>query len=534
MNEALERMRGMRNLQAQIPVKPPEAMSHHITRHSLATRGANPLPFKRSFAAAEFTNLTFDWAMSPQTTYQLVHQQLNTLRARARVEARRNDYVARYISMLKTGVVGPDGFQLQCMFTNPAGDLDELANSAFEEHWKKWACDPENCDVRGQFDFAQICSQLVGSMPTDGEFILRRWERGPMGLQYQVIEPVLLDVQHQDDLPNGRVIRCGIELDQFLKPIAYWFNKRTDYYYATGDRYRVPAGQIIHGFLPIGIDQLRGLPWLSGPMQRLHMLGGYEEAAIINARYGAAKMGFIRRGDSSYKGPTDTTGRPIDELTPGTIEELGPDDTFEGFDPTYPATEFADFVKQQLRGVASGLNASYPTLANDLEGVNYNSLRHDALESRDVWRALQEWFKTVAMRRVYEDWLTTQLVAGIPIPRARGGGARPANPLRRDKYRRMRFQGRRWQWVDPAKDMAANQTALELKLTSRSRIIREQGLDPEDVFREIAEEEKRFGPIVAKGANGNTNENTGKSEPDDGSESDDDTASDEDREQSGD
>jgi lambda family phage portal protein len=405
--------------------------------------------------------------------------------------------------MLKNGVVGPEGFQLQCMFKNPNGELDEAANKAFEAHWHKWASNPAMCDVRGQFNFAQICSQIVGALPQDGEFILRRWFNGEMGLQYQIVEPMLLDVMFQEDLRNGNMIRCGIEFDPFLKPLAYWFNEKTDFYYNTGKRFRVSANEIIHGFMPIGIDQMRGLPWLSGPMQRLHMLGGYEEAAIINARYGASKMGFIKRGDGSvYTGPTDSTGRPIEELAPGTIEELGPHDDFQGFDPSYPAGEFKDFVRQQLRGVASGLNMSYPTLANDLEGVNYNSLRHDAIETRDVFRGLQEWFKGVVLQRVYSDWLDTQLARGIPIPRKRGGGSRAANAtLRQTKYNEVRWQGRRWQWVDPAKEMAANRDALELRLTSRARLIREQGNDPEEIWRELQDEEARFGPIEPKGAN---------------------------------
>ncbi len=40
--------------------------------------------------------------------------------------------------------------------------------------------------------------------------------------------------------------------------------------------------------------------------------------------------------------------------------------------------------------------------------------------------------------------------------------------------------------------MTANEKAVGLGLTSRAAIIREQGRDPEDVFNEIAEENKRL------------------------------------------
>lgn len=516
MTAELDRMREMHargGLSAQHQVRTPVMEPARETTHSLAQRGANPLPIRRGFAAAEVDNLTWDWSMTPQTTYSLVTQQLTNLRARARVEARRNDYAVRAIGMIKNGVVGPDGFQLQCMFTDPGGTLDKVANQAFEDHWHRWAENPEAVDVRGHFDFAQLCNHLVGNLPTDGEFFLRRWRRGPMGIQYQVIEPMLLDVQHQDELPGGVTVRCGIELDPFLKPRAFYFSERTDYYYATGRRIRVPADEIIHGFIPIGIDQLRGLPWLSTPMMRMHMTNGYEEAAVVNARYGASKMGFITRGEERYRGATDAAGRPIEELTPGAIQELGPNDHFEGFSPDYPRGEFQDFVRQMLRGVASGLQLSYPTLANDLEGVNYNSLRHDALESRDVFMALQAWFKSVVLRRIYADWLVVQLARGVPIPR-RAGGSRPANPARLDHYSQVRWQGRRWQWVDPAKEIAAAREALEMKVTSRAQIMRERGMDPETIWREVEEEETRFGPMQPKGAPSNGGDTGDPGNPD--------------------
>ena len=47
------------------------------------------------------------------------------------------------------------------------------------------------------------------------------------------------------------------------------------------------------------------------------------------------------------------------------------------------------------------------------------------------------------------------------------------------------FVGRRWQGVDPAKDAQAHETMLQLKLTSRKRILAEQGVDIEELDEEI-------------------------------------------------
>jgi len=51
-----------------------------------------------------------------------------------------------------------------------------------------------------------------------------------------------------------------------------------------------------------------------------------------------------------------------------------------------------------------------------------------------------------------------------------------------------RFRGRRWNWVDPQKDMEANRAGVELGITSRTRIAAERGDDLEDIIDELAQE----------------------------------------------
>ena len=56
---------------------------------------------------------------------------------------------------------------------------------------------------------------------------------------------------------------------------------------------RIPAEQVIHIFMPLRAGQTRGEPWLSPVMPAMKQLGGFREAAVINARIGASKMGFF-------------------------------------------------------------------------------------------------------------------------------------------------------------------------------------------------------------------------------------------------
>lgn len=455
----------------------------------------SPRPVRRSWAASEWSDLTADWPLSTPTGFQLVFQGLGNLRARARYEYRRNDYARRFVGMLKNGVVGPDGFALQCQFEDPRGP-DEVANDAFEAHWRKWANDPNNCDVQRRSTFTQQCRQIVGQLAMDGEILIRKWTRGPMGFQLQVIDPVLLDVTYHDRLPNGNRVSFGIEIDGFGGALAYWFSNVNEWGHQSSDRVRVPADQVHHVYLTEFADQLRGIPLLATPSMRMHMVAGYENAALIAARVGAGKMGFIKRREPElYTGEQNVHGGAVDSVEPGTIGELSADEDWVPYDPTYPTGEFSDFVRQTLRGVASGLEVSYPTLANDLEGVNYTSLRHDSLTERDIYSGMQRWLIDTLLMPLWRSWLDVQLIRGVPIPKS-GGGSRLALVQRREKYEKIRWQGRRWQWVDPLKEVQAAEKAISLGIETRAQCIRDRGRDPEEVFAEWEREIERFGPVA--------------------------------------
>ncbi|CAN8142216.1 hypothetical protein THIOSC15_3450015 [uncultured Thiomicrorhabdus sp.] len=250
------------------------------------------------------------------------------------------------------------------------------------------------------------------------------------------------------------------------------------------------------------------MPQAAAALTRLNMLGGFEEAALVNARAGATKMGFITMpegGDYAGVGDSvDADGSQIDEAAPGEWHTLPAGAGVENYDPAYPSNEFGVFVKSMLRGIAAGLGISYHTLANDLEGVNYSSGRLGELADREVWKGIQDWFIEQFMTPVFEVWLQTELKAGnIRLP---NGSLLPYS-----KYSKLNapvWQARRWQWVDPQKEMNAPEKAIDLGLKSRSEIIREMGRDPNEVWREIERENKqldKFG-IQPKTENGGSNE----------------------------
>ena len=125
-------------------------------------------------------------------------------------------------------------------------------------------------------------------------------------------------------------------------------------------------------------------------MKALHQLDGYMEAELIAARLAAAKSLFLTSPDGMGYDPDDYEDHaPILDAEPGSITQLKPGVEIQPWNPDHPMTAFADFHASVLRSVASGLGISYVTLANNLEGVSYSSIRQGATEERDNLRVLQ-------------------------------------------------------------------------------------------------------------------------------------------------
>jgi len=95
---------------------------------------------------------------------------------------------------------------------------------------------------------------------------------------------------------------------------------------------------------------------------------------------------------------------------------------------------------------------------------------------------LQQWMIESFNERVYFEYLKYQLVSGrLPLP---------LHKL--DKFNAATWQPRRWQWLDPLKDMQAKILGVDNRVQSLSSVIRDRGEDPDDVFQEIAEEKEKM------------------------------------------
>lgn len=475
-----------------------------------------------AWEGAKIDNLVSGWITTPIPINQQIEQTLRIVRARSRQLAKNDPYVRRFLQLARSNIVGPTGFTFRSLVMTKAGKPDTNARNAIQDAWKE-AMKPGAICYSEKHSGLDMMNLTSDSLSRDGEVIILQHtgsDAGPFGISFRFIDPELLDVNHKD-VHQGNKVRMGIETDSRARIIAYHLHS-TDtthsHYYAIGTRgfLRIPAEFIIHLFRTEYVDQLRGFPITAAAMIRLRMLNGYEEAELVGARGGAASMGFLIRGESggvfegdSIVDPAEDPASVIDGETPtkptqetieaeaGTFHYLEHGAEVKTYDPDHPSGNYAPFIKAVLRGIASGLGVNYNTLANDLEGVNFSAIRAGVLEDREAWKANQEFIIEHVAMPMFLRWLGPALLSGM-ITLSRG---LPLASSEIDRFKAHSFQGRRWPWVDPLKDMQANKLALDERLTSRSKIIREQGGDPLALWDEIQTEneiltDKNIEPIA--------------------------------------
>lgn len=441
----------------------------------------------RRFEAAQQSRLAFGWNSTASRMDAEIRMDLQALRNRSRDLSINNPYARKFLQMCATNVVGSQGFTFQSTITDNSGQPDTMARDAVEAMFAQWS-EAGNCETSGKLSFNDLCRLVAKTLARDGEVLIRRVRnsRFDFGYKLQLLDIDRLDILHNENLSNGNTVRMGVELDTFGAPVAYWLLQRHPGEYMQQDkgqqmRERVPANDIFHIYTPDRPEQTRGFPWMAASLMRLKMMDGYEEAAITAARNGASKMGFFTSPDGDARpladGEDGDTGEFTTTAEPGTFDVIPQGYTFQQYNPEYPTQNYDIFLKECLRGIASGWGVAYNSLANNLENVNYSSIRSGVIEERDNWMAIQDTLIQQFLRGMAYDLVAASLLLGRIV--MSNGSALPSGKL--TKFRQHSWQGRRWQWVDPRADIEASITAIKAGLTTPQIVAAQQGVALDDV-----------------------------------------------------
>lgn len=466
------------------------AEKQRLAREAKARR-EHSAQLSKSFAAAQLNRLTSTWRATAERIDDELRNDLDALRHRSRSLENNNDYARNYLDIVETNIIGDTAPRLISLVDNSPGSPDDGARRAISNAWSEWG-KRGNCEITGQYSFTELCQALARCGARDGECLVIIHRGKPAGNAWgfalQLLDIDRLATWYNREASAGvNAVVTGVEIDSVGKPVAYHFSRgrRID----NRSTERVEAGTVLHRFKMQRPEQKRGIPWMHASMLSMHYAGEFALSALMAAKHGADHLGFFVTPDGSAPtlgdAASDEDGARIATSAPGTWDTLPDGVDVKTVDSKYPNEVFAPFIKSAHQRMASGLpGASYPELCNDYEAVNFSSIRAAVLAARDVWKKYHVWFADAWLEPIFADWLRLSLAKGAilldngsPLPIAKAA-----------KFAAHAWQFRGWSWVDPLKDVQTAKEAIALRITSRSRIAREQGRDIEDVFDELQSE----------------------------------------------
>lgn len=453
-------------------------------------RARAPAIVQRKYLAARPDRLASGFGLGVSSTAVELRDGLRGLVRHSRHMAQNDDYMRGFLRSCRRNIVGPTGIALQNNARDPSGSLDKNANGKIEESWGIWGRigTPTVC---GRHSWRDVENIVVTTLPRDGNVLIRLYrgaEFGPFGFQLQILDIDQLDIEKsQGGLAGGGYIEAGIEFTALDRPVAYHIANVHPTAVNRGPRriVRIPAEEIIHLYIPEEPGQAIGVPWAHTALRRMNLMHGYEEASLVNARAGAAKMGFFTREinddidpDKAKQLYDDLGDKPkVAEVNAGELETLPAGYDFKPYDPKYPDGEMAPFMKQMLRGAASGLGVAYHTLANDIESTNFSSLHHGVSEERAEWRTLQNFTATHLHGMVFSAWLPMALLTNqirLPFEKL-------------SKFDAASWKPRGWKAINPIDETKATLSEIQAGLRSPQDAVAERGQDLEEVYEQIAE-----------------------------------------------
>ena len=202
----------------------------------------------------------------------------------------------------------------------------------------------------------------------------------------------------------------------------------------------------------------------------------------LAAKVAASICAFIRK---SLDGPAsglqvDEAGNRLMKMQPGMIfDNLLPGEEVGMIDSNRPNTMLEQFRNSQLRAVAAGTSTGYSSIAKDYNGT-YSAQRQELVEQSVHYAVLREYFIERCVRPVWEKFVEMAVLSGqLKISE---------NEINRNTLKKAGFQGPVMPWIDPQKEVTAEEKAVAAGFKSRAEVIRARGGNPQDTFEQIKQE----------------------------------------------
>jgi lambda family phage portal protein len=422
-------------------------------------------------------------------------QDLDLVRARSRDATRNNGWIKKGINSWVSNEIGTG-------ITPRSLAPDENFRARANELWDEWTAQAHD---EGTLDFYGLQALASRTRIEGGEVFIRLRPRSPrdglvVPLQLQLLEPEFCPSTMNQQLPNGRSVRMGVEFNGVGKRTAYWLYRTHPGESFTGsaplEMVPVPAVSVIHHYAPLRPGQIRGVPWTVQALIKARDFDDYDDAELLRKKNRASYTGAITRGipsdgewnfDPMSGEPLarDQNDVPMMTIESGTMVALLPGEDLKFFEGDPTGAGYADFVRQQLLGAAAALDLPYEFLTGDMSKVNDRLMRVILNEFHRILEQTQ-WHLVIPQiyRPVWAAFIDMAVLVG-----ALGDITDYAE--RRREYLKCEWRAQRWEYIHPVQDVQARQMEVQAGFTSRSSVVAERGESAEEIDQQNAEDKRR-------------------------------------------
>ena len=409
--------------------------------------------------------------------------------------------------------------------STPPAEMLGVAPEAVEEFqrqaewaWHLWSAE---ADAAGRWPFWGIQYLATWSLLCRGEYfrlpvMLPVKDGGrTFSLALQGVDP--LRVYTPTDKAADPWIRDGVGLGPLGEAMDYWVeNPKTRQaamrsgHLGSREFARIKARTghrpgVLHGFVPREEEQVRGISVLSPAMKFFKDLSDYLDFELVGAIVAASSPVAIETtnpygvagGLTPVPGATSEK-RYYQELDPGQVVYLNPNEAIKMLDAKRPGDTFAPFVERVLRAVGAAAGIPYEVVAKDFSKTNYSSARAALLEAWRVFQFYQKWLIDGLCQPSWDMVIEEAWLRGmIELPK----GAPDFYAARR-AWCRAKWIPPKKGHVDPVKEMRALKDGYDSGFVNLDTIAAELGTDWESLVLQRRRESdfKQKAGVVEQGA----------------------------------
>lgn len=379
---------------------------------------------------------------------------------------RNRPYAARACAVVAANVVGTG--------VTPSVQGTESVRKAVQSVIDGYLMTPQ-IDAYGEARLNDLQSIVMRAVFSDGEVLVRRRMRNTR-FHPDLLLPFQVEIVEADQL-DTTITNYGV--NEVIEGVEYGPTGAVEAYHLLADHpgsakrnvkrltTRVGWRDIIHVRRFDRPGQTRGVPWLAPVMLTLVDIGDYQEAEILKQKMSALLAGVVT-GVNPKEGQ-----KGLEDLSPGALVFAGEDGDVKFTTP--PKVDgYDDFMRRNLSTVAVGIGITYEALTGDLKGVNFSSGRMGRMEMDRMIKVWQENLIIGQFCKGIERWVREAMSL--------------TDTFRGVKEFTIDWTAPRRILVDPTKEVPAMIEEMDAGVTSRQRVQRELGYDPETVRRERMED----------------------------------------------